>query len=343
MVSLLGMLLAIAGLMWISQPSIKHVVAISVVSALGMWTMPSFLFVVAGIYLWIAALFVFQHGLKRLWSTLIVPCGILTLLGTVILYVPTIVISKGIHPLTNNSYVTNLPWSEFFRQMPGHLKETYALFVRHVPVPLQWLLLALIALAAGFSIRKKNLKILFLLPALILGSAFVLLLKHAIPYDRTWIFFIPMLLIVADAGFAFLTASLRPQVRVLLTSLLFLWTCTWGIRLINRNAVGRFPDTGAFPEAPVLVRFLAPDLTPNDSVIGQCPADETMSFYLWYYGVPSPGQAPDTSRARRFYVVKKTQYSIEDLTRNRTSRWIEYNNAAVYVEEERKDTAASPH
>jgi uncharacterized membrane protein len=345
LVALLSLLLAVSGLAWLSRPSPGRLLAVSAVSALGMWTMPSFLFAAAGLYFWMAALFIYRNGPKRLWRAFIIPCGIFTLAGTAVLYLPTVAINRGLHSLTQNSYVADLPWKEFFSAMPAHLKQTYSLFVRHFPAWLQWSLGGLIAAAAGFSIRKKNMEILFLLPALVLGSAAVLLLKHAVPYDRTWIFFIPFLLVFADAGFTFLTGFLRPRLRTGLLFLVFLLTCAWGIRSVNRNAVGRFPDTGAFPEAPVLVRFLAPVLTPNDLVISQCPADETIHYYMGYYDVPSSGSGPDTTEIRRFYVVKKNQYGIEDLTRDRVVPFLEYVNASVYVSPstDARPAPAGPH
>jgi hypothetical protein len=134
MVVLLSLWLAILALRFAAMPSAAAGFLISAVSALGMFTVPSFLFPLAGLWLWIVILLMIGGWpLSRVLLRFALPCGTTTALLGWMLYTPTIIVSNGIHTLITNKFVASLPWAEFLDRLPGHLRHTWIQFGRDVP------------------------------------------------------------------------------------------------------------------------------------------------------------------------------------------------------------------
>jgi hypothetical protein len=68
-------------------------------------------------------------------------------------------------------------------------------------------------------VHRRRWQALTLLPALATGGAAVLLAKHAIPYDRTWIYILPFAFVIVDAGFSAVQSALLPMRAAALTML----------------------------------------------------------------------------------------------------------------------------
>jgi len=199
-----------------------------------------------------------------------------------ILYTPVIIVSNGVESIVANDYVLSQPWPEFMRQVIPHVQATISDFFRNVPALV--LILCFILIMAGIyaSVRKRDWAALLILPMIFLGSAIIFFIQHAIPYPRTWIYFIPLILLYVDSGLTYINESISHKIRLLVTALIFSAGALAALTLISTDAITKYPDTGTFPEARMVVNFLEPRMKSNDLVIGKTPADFP-TFY--YYGL----------------------------------------------------------
>lgn len=315
---LLTLLLAYVGLKAVKTPSSAGAILISLIASLGMLTMPSMLFPIAGLYIWLAILvLVNEKDLKIVFHKFIIPCGLFTVIFSLVLYIPVIIASNGIETIINNMYIKPQPWSEFISQLSPHITSTLSDFFRDIPRFLIFFLMLLVLVGVFDYIKKRDLAALLLLPSILLGSASLFLLQHRIPFERTWIFMIPFLILVADAGFTFIVEHLSPRVNIYIMLVTFLATMIFARSLISSNTIAMYPDTGIFSEAPIAAKFLKTKIrNPKKNFVftSKTPATEPILFYLWYYGVPIEFADDDSSHGNTVYIVEKSHYSLKDMT-----------------------------
>lgn len=315
---LLTLLLTCIGLHLVKRPSIAGAILISLVASLGMLTMPSMLFSIAGLYLWVVILlFMNTRDLQTVFYKFMLPAGLFTALFTLILYTPVIVASQGIETIVNNSYVEPQAWSTFFEQLYPHIRSTLSDFLRDVPAGLRLLLALLVSLGIFSYVKKRDHASFLLLPSLMFGSAVIFFLQHKIPFGRTWIFVIPFIIVIADAGFTFILERLSPRMNRYLLVVTFLAAVVFATSLTASNAIARYPDTGAFSEAPIAAKFLETQITKQEPGLvfeSKTPATYPIYFYLWYYDVPIEFANDNSAHPDTIYIVQKSTYSLDDMT-----------------------------
>jgi hypothetical protein len=105
--------------------------------------------------------------------------------------------------------------------------------------------------------------------------------------------------------------------------------------LISANAIAKYPDTGAFPEAPQVAAYLQPLMDKADEVHASGPADYPLYFYLWYYGVN--GFRADEDRKAgdiKYFVVQKSAFARGDAIQHRivepVQKILSIGDAAVF-------------
>ena len=332
LVTLLSLCLAILALRLVANPSLRLRFLISFVAALGMLTMPSFLFPAAGLFLWTTALFVFaRYRFGYVLTKFILPCGVMTAAFTALLYVPSVIVSGGLQSILHNRFVTGLSWDGFLNRVPGHLSGTFSDMICSVPFLTIGVFVMLVAVGLVSAARGKDRQTLLLLPTLIVGAAAVFFIKHAIPFPRTWIFLLPFAFVVADIGYVRLYASQKKPVRTFLNSAIFVLACLAGGFIVSRNIIATYPDTGRFPEAAAVVDLLAEEMAPGDRVVVRGPANYPVFFYMWYEGVPSPDRAARPGSPAEFFIVPKKRRSLEGLTTKSARKLLEIEDAAVYL------------
>jgi hypothetical protein len=156
------------------------------------------------------------------------------------------------------------------------------------------------------------------------------IVKHAIPYPRTWIYMIPAVLIVADAGWTYCIEKLSKPFRIIAVNSILLAGAFHAVFLISTNAIEKYPDTGNFAEAPVVASYLKSAMNDGDAVDGIVPVDYPTYFYLWYQDVGDIRPRRDNPTLDKFYVVKKSTYSIEETTQENVEKLFEIDDAAIY-------------
>jgi hypothetical protein len=343
---LLALALALLGIHVAERPSLPGWALVSLVAALGMLTMPTMLFAIAGVYLWLVCLLLCQRRtFTAILRDFVVPCGIMTFAFTLILYLPSIVASGGMEPIMAIRSVEkrSLPWQEVFHQIYPHCKTVVGYFLGGIPRAV--LLAGLILLIAGIfgAAVRRNWPLFLLFPSMLLGAGVVFLLKHAIPPARIWLYWMPFSFVVMDAGLTYLDERLPRGLRSLLPPLLVALGSFYAVSLMSMDVVrkGISPQApvaakyvrpllaGSFPEAPFLAKYLKPLLSSNDVVHAGGPAERPLHFYLWYYAIPHAKKAAGP-QGKEFFVVKKGKYTISMLTEKPVIKVLDFGNAELY-------------
>ncbi len=329
----LTLALAFVGAQTAKKPSVAGATIVSSIAALGMLTMPSMLFPIAGIYCWLACLlFIKGQTLRTILYKFVIPCSSMTTIFTIVLYTPVILVSNGVESIVANRFVQSQPWQEFLSQVYPHFQKTSSDFFRDIPKVVLFICIILVIIGIYGSVRKRDWSTLLILPSILLGSAIVFLVVHRIPFARTWIYVIPFILIIANSGFIYIIENISHRIRSFVRVVIVIVAVVFAVSLISTNTITSYPDTGTFPEAPIVAKYLKPIMTSNDivHVRGRGPADEPTYFYLWYYGVREYNAEKNHEPRKEFFVVQKSHYSIKDLTDKPVIELLDFGDMALY-------------
>lgn len=258
---------------------------LAIVSALGLYTIPIMLYPFGGIVIWLLLCMVIGDARFNSWGSvtgLISAVG-LTVFVTTELYSPVLAVS-GPKALFANKWVAASPLHIFLRGLPVSLASTWQGWNRGVPS------IVAMALAAAFfvSLLRHRRCSKFPVPivlALILWVLPVISIQRVVPFERVWLFALPLYFIASAAGVATVTAPLdrfRLRQAVILVGIAV--SLVLGIRALLSNSIylsneGRDLDS--------LALYLKGRLAPGDSVVVVPPSDGPMLYYFQKEGVPS--------------------------------------------------------
>jgi hypothetical protein len=303
----------------------------ALVSALGALAVPVMIFPIAGLFCWLVVLMRANGtGLRNILTRFVLPYLGLTALFGLLFYLPVILVSHGIAPLVSNKFVQPLAWNDFIARLGPQLLGSFAELTRDIPpvALLLWPALALVGIVAA--LRRHQTAVWCLLPALALGAGLVLLVQHSLPYGRTWIYLIPFALLVADSGLAGLLELLPGRLSMAFDTALVAAGLFFAINLMSANIIGRYPDTSAFPDAPLAVEYLKPILQPGDRLRITSTADWPVNYYLWADGIARPDEAQTAGTGRVFFIVKKSRGSIQEMTDRPVVKLLELDDLVLY-------------
>ena len=333
LIVVLTLLAAWIGLKLVEKLTGGGVALLAFVSALGMFSMPSMLVGAAGLVCWLTALFILQKmPIKKILLEFILPYGSLSGLFTLILYTPVILVAGGLKPIIANRYVESQTWPDFFAGLLPQSLKTLEELARDVPVAVLVIGAGLALLGLALAARKRDWRLTLMLPGLLAGSLVIMFLQHTNLYSRTWIFMLPFLFILADAGLGAVFSPLAPRARSLVQTAILLGALVYAGGLMSSNVISQYADTSAFPEAQLAVQYLKPILTKDDAVHVTGVADWPFYFYCWYYDVPVPPSQTRSGAGHTYIIVKKSRYSVNDMTDKAVVKLLDFNDLALYEE-----------
>ena len=328
---LFSLLLTLMGIRITDQPSILRTSIYSLIASLGMLTMPSMLFPIAGIYLWVHLLLLInKRDPKSIFYSFSVPALLITCTLTALFYTPVILASNGIKSIVANRFVKAQPWDEFVSQVYPHFIQTIIDFTRDIPSVLLVATLILFAIGIIGAVKQRNWPIFFILPSLIITSGLIFLIKQKIPFARTWIYMIPFFILVADSGFTYITAMVSDRIRSFIKVTTFIICAFISITLISKNAILNYQDTGVFAEAEFVAKFLEPIMSSNDVIHVRTPADWPLYFYMWYHNVPRHKEIATPESKKEFVVIMKNSHSRVEMTNKQYITLLDIGNVTLF-------------
>jgi hypothetical protein len=297
-----ALLLALAS--WLARsPEPAGWLAFAVLAAFGMWTVPTMLYGLAVVVVWLVATMLSERRHAHLLATRLVPSLVGAAALTLLLYAPAIV-SSGPHALLANDFVRPRGLRSTADALPRSLWDTFSLWNRNLPLALELLL------ALGFVVavvRHRRVSRFGIAPALaVVVVVPIVLAQRVVPYERVWLVLLPLYLITASAGIVslavFVARRRRPEVVAVVAVAA---AVALGLGEVTSRAVYHSEDTSTFRAAAPVVRFLAPRLGPRTRILAAPPADLILEYYLDARGLDGGRLLYDNFRASRLFVVVK--------------------------------------
>jgi len=266
MVILFALLLTnFAGIL-VTRPSKSALIAFGLTGALGFYTIPIFLYPMAGVSLWVAATYLFasepwQAKFRRLaiFLGVCILSGILTLL----LYSPVILFGSGLSSLIGNEFVQSLDWPTFLANLDPRMVNAWNKWMIGLNPTIEYLFLGSFLLSFVFYRKISNQRLPLQL-FLALAVAVLLFLQRVTPTPRIWLYLEAFYLMFAAAG--------------------LIWLVDWLIQS-SKIAHPALLDRDLAPEQ-YAADYLADHLQPEDTIVATGPVDIETAYYLSLHGIP---------------------------------------------------------
>ncbi|MBK6549393.1 MAG: glycosyltransferase family 39 protein [Flavobacteriales bacterium] len=288
------MLAFVLGRHLIKTNSMTSAALIGVTCAFGLWTLPSMIFVVIMVYIWLLFSLTtrYEHSLRPRMNLLLLSIGVFMLL-TVMLYLP-VIRAHGLDQIMHHPSVPYLNWRQFRRKHDAMSFDLWAYLVDSTSV---WLaILGLLGLVQAAFVSSKFRTLGF---GLVLGAVpLVVFLRQIIP-TLDWLY--ALFIFHLSSGIAlfyllkFVQEKLIPgfskRIRTQLAAVVVLFI--FGIPGM-RMAMER---TEGMPEAARTVTYAKSRLQPGDKLYAIYPWDAPIRFEAMVLGLdagylsgsPSPG------------------------------------------------------
>lgn len=295
MVILLALILANFAAILVREQSKSALIAFGLTGALGFYTIPIFLYPMAGVSLWVVMNYLFATASwqdKARWLAIFLVTCVLSGLLTLLLYSPVIFFGTGFSSITGNEFVQSLDWATFLANLDPRMENAWDKWMIGFSPTIEYLLLGGFLLSLLFSSKVSNQK-LPLQVSLILAIVILLAVQRVTPTPRIWIYLEAFYLMFAAAGLVWLvdlflhwSKAVRPSSieRVLSFGVLFLFIGIFANGLIARQQNPVETDRDRSPEA-YAADYLAQHLQPEDTLVATGPVDIETAYYLSLRGV----------------------------------------------------------
>ena len=278
LVALLFVLMLALGTRLRGSASLAEWLALALLAALALFTVPSALYAVGGIALWLGLELRRERTLLlRRWLPAVLVASMLTLL----LYAP-VVAASGLDSLLHNEFVEPLSFAAFVDELPDSLWSVVEGWHRDIPWPLAVVLAA--AFVTGL-VAHRRLSAVSVPPALALLAfvAPVVVLQRVVPIERVWLFALPLDLATAAAGLALWLRPVAARVggeRVVAIVVAVVAAAALAGGAVASQAVYDSEDTSTFRDGSAVADLLEAELRPGDKVVVAPPADGILEYHL---------------------------------------------------------------
>ncbi|MGH7277908.1 MAG: glycosyltransferase family 39 protein, partial [Candidatus Rokuibacteriota bacterium] len=289
---LIFIVLVALGAMILRRPRPWHWPAFAVLGALGFYTVPAMIYPFGGLLLWLSAAVLWRDGRRglRFMITRLVPAAAATGALTAALYAP-VVLRSGLDPVIHNRFNSPLPFDFWLRRDRAFLKGAWRDWIRDMPLPVVYLL---VAAAVAWFLFGRTRKEYRWMPAA--ACALVALglpvVQRVAPFSRTWLYLLPLFLGASAAGIVYALDRLpsdraRSIVSVAVPIASVAVAGALSLAVVRSGAVLRSASTGAAPDAEEITAYLAGRLRTGDRVAAIGPQLQTLRFSFRLEGMPS--------------------------------------------------------
>jgi hypothetical protein len=263
----------------------------AVIAALGAYALPTMLYGVVIAVAWVLV------GIRRVRPRFAQLAVVGTLIAALVflLYLPVVLIS-GPESLSSNRFVAPLTLPEFADQLPASLRSTWAFWNRDVLLPIAVLLVLGFAVRTVIDVRVRR------VPLGVLAVAVCLVLvgvQRVAPFERVWIFLMPLYFAIAAAGFGRLAWVGAPIVAAI-----------GAFAVLTSGSVLESGETGTFPEAEAVAMALQGRVQAEDAVVTTLPTSlPELQYYFPRAGLPTGVLVRTPDQAAHLSVVTSTSKS----------------------------------
>jgi 4-amino-4-deoxy-L-arabinose transferase-like glycosyltransferase len=298
-------------------------IAFVIASVLGFYTVPSMLYGFFIIVVWMTLSLYRKKWWGQIISQIIACCVVFGV--TILLYTPVHII-YGFSRITNNQFVDPLPLWRFREHLGIFISNIVTLWHRDMPLLFAAVLITgtAVSLLAHNRISKRHIAIH---PVAIVCCALLLILQRVVPFERSWLMFIPLYAVFASAGIyamgrPLLHGRLKPYIYVMVCALF----CFLGVWLLVSNGVYLSEETGGTQRnITEVVDFLSTELKSEDAIHWAAPNAALIDVELFRRG--SNLDTVPLTQANRIFIIVSSQSTIDELMKQLT--W--FGNSLVDV------------
>ena len=294
LIILFSLLLANFGSILLRKESRAALVAYALTGALGFYTIPIFLYPMAGISLWVAVGHLTEKVSWRVrWHKLrqfLLACLVSGLL-TLALYSPVIIFGTGFDSIVSNEIVKSQSWSDFVDNFITRSQNTWLTWDVYENQLLTRVITGgfIISLFIPRHSKKQKWPLAFFL---VLSAGLILLMQRVAPLPRIWGYLEMFYLFFSAIGLAWLVNGLfslltRKAANEKTRSIFVFFVAVLifsGITLKTQNKAARANNWIA-PEYFV-AEYIHEHLGDADAIIAVAPSDIQTAYYLSISGVP---------------------------------------------------------
>lgn len=308
--TLFGLLLFSLGIYLVRHANLAGWLLFGLVSTLGFYTVPFMLYPFGAVCLWMLVSVWIErertvYGTFGRFLKYLVSMGVLVVVVAVLLYSPVILIGTGLQSLIGNPFVTPMSWTEFWPVLGEEMLSTWQKWNFDLTVTARFVLAGGVILSLALHRRISRVRMPLQLTSLLWLAAVVIPMRRN-PYDRLWVFLLPLWLTWASAGLLGLFSTLKEKPRLVwqnaLTIGILVLSLTWSYQRVHDYFPGWQADPGKVEEAST---YLSQALQPGDAVAVVFPFDAQYWYYLGRLGVADEvmHRIEQTPHARVFAVV----------------------------------------
>ncbi len=278
-------------------------VLLGLLGALGFYTIPIMLYPYATAMAWLLLSSLLGETISPPKTILVglLGAGLLSVFMVFWLYSPIFVVS-GPGLVFANHWVESLSLPVFLRNFPFSLHSTWRTWNRDWPLALTLLLGVGFVISSIWSRQCGRHRIPVPL-AMVVAVSPLLLIQRVVPFERVWLFALPVFLASASAGLVLVvgSADIHGRFRLWIPVVAILISLWAGICSYRGNSVYlRNPGRGLEQTA----RWLKTELKPGDSVLVAFMEKRSLSYYFDREGV-SPRYIDAPSSRSVFVVVSE--------------------------------------
>ena len=217
----------------------------ALVAALGTYALPTMFYGVVLVAGWLV-LEMRRANLLRLGVRHVAVSGLLLGLIVLLTYLPVLLVS-GADKLVSNRFVAPLDVTDLAAELPVSLARTWGLWNRDLPLALSVALVIGFAIAGFGEVRRRRVPLGLLAPVVCLG---IVLLQRVAPFERVWLFLLPLYLSIAVGGLSGVVGSRFTMIfgTCLVAMYLAIVTLRSGT-ILSSTETGTFPDAQAVSHA----------------------------------------------------------------------------------------------
>jgi hypothetical protein len=267
-------------------------VAFTVLAALGFFTIPIMLYPYGGIMLWLA--WNARPGEDRPSPPVRLDRFVASAVGTttltVLLYLP-VLLRSGLAAILANPMVAPQPFAHVLRNLPLSLISAWREWHHEIP----WVaavagLLAWLVSLRGLAPGRGGCGPLSGLFLMVLGwSLAVALAQRVVPFERVWLFALPLYAGCVGSGLAAALERLwgsRERVEQLCSLLAVLLGLVLGVAVVRGDSILNETRQISLYHADAIAGLLKPVLRPGDAVAASLPCDAPLKYSFLVHRIP---------------------------------------------------------
>ena len=316
-------------------------VLFSLLSALGFYTIPTMLYPFGIVVLWLFLTTLMQKPpaerprfLKDL-TLAVVLAAILTL----VLYSPVLLV-WGPASIVDNRLVAPRVWGGLLQVLPPSAWSTWMKWNVSVPEAVGALLVAGFAVSLAFHRRVSPYRVP-LAVVTVVWIVPVVLAQRVTPYERVWLFLLPLYFVLAAAGLAYLWAAFAPgpahRKSILFALLAVGLSVGLSYNVARTQSVYWSEDTGTLRDAQAITLWMKDHLKPGDLVLAAVPSYGPLEYYFQLYNLPAADYWYPTQVAngrvgpgrRLWIVVKEPDQSLDSLLESLGPARLDYSSPVL--------------